>query len=53
MPEPTVTLWYAWWSSSVRTFLWESGLRVPWLIAFNVVGVAGLVAGAVRIHLPG
>ena len=31
------------WDSPVRKFAWESLLRVPWLIAFNIGGTAVLV----------
>lgn len=31
------------WHSAFRHHVWESGLRVPWLIAYNVVGVAALM----------
>lgn len=31
------------WDSPVRKFVWDSLLRVPWLIAFNIGGTAVLV----------
>ncbi|EGV20539.1 hypothetical protein [Thiocapsa marina] len=31
------------WDSPVRKFIWDSLLRVPWLIAYNVGGTAVLV----------
>lgn len=42
--QPTET-WFDRWivESPIRKFVWNSLLRVPWLIAFNVIGVALLV----------
>lgn len=31
------------WDSPVRKFIWDSLLRVPWLIAYNIAGTAVLV----------
>ena len=30
------------WDSPVRKFIWDSLLRVPWLIAYNIAGTAVL-----------